>query len=242
MGCWDARIERQVETACCMGPERVSEDFSPKLLALYPALACLPELLPGHMPLSVPAGTLLFRESDPCQGFPLVLEGEVKVSRSAANGRELELYRVNPGELCLVSSASLFARHPLTARGVTTTATSLYLLSPPQFQAALADARFRDYILGLFAARMADLAGLVEAIAFQRLDRRLAAALLAHGQDQLRITHQALADELGSVREVVSRLLQRFERDGWVALSRESIRVLNRAGLERIAMGDAARP
>ncbi len=209
---------------------------SPELLALYPALAQLPGLLPGLVPVSVPAGTQLFREADACQGFPLVLRGEVKVSRSAANGRELELYRVAPGEMCLVSSASLFAEQPLTARGVATIDTTLCLLAPLQFQAALADVGFRHYVLGLFAARMADLTGLIEAIAFQKLDSRLAAALLGHGTT-LKTTHQALADELGTVREIVSRLLHRFERDGLVELSRESITIRDSAGLRAVASG-----
>ena len=158
----------------------------------------------------------------------------MRVSRSAANGRELELYRVAPGEMCLVSSAGLFAHQPLTARGVATSQTTLCLLPPPDFQAALADAGFREYVLGLFAARMADLTGLIEAIAFQRLDSRLAAALLGHGQT-LKTTHQALADELGTVREIVTRLLRRFEQSGWVALGRERVQVLDAAALRAFA-------
>lgn len=208
----------------------------PELLTLYPALATLPALLPRLAPLSVPAGTRLFRENDACQGFPLVLSGEVRVSRGAANGRELELYRVTPGEMCLVSSAGLFADQPLAARGVATCDTTLCLMSPPDFQTALADSAFRGYVLGLFAARMADLTGLIEAIAFQKLDSRLAAALLGHGQ-QLKTTHQALADELGTVREIVTRLLHRFERDGLVELSRESITIKDSAGLRTVAAG-----
>lgn len=214
----------------------MTDALPPELLALYPALEALPALLPTLASVSVPAGTQLFREADACQGFPLVLHGEVKVSRSAANGRELELYRVAPGEMCLVSSASLFAEQPLSARGVATSDTTLCLLAPPQFQAALADAGFRHYVLGLFAARMADLTGLIEAIAFQKLDSRLAAALLGHGTT-LKTTHQALADELGTVREIVSRLLHRFERDGLVELSRESITIRDSAGLRAVASG-----
>ena len=211
------------------------------LVESYPSLAGLPSELraaPCWQDLSVPAGALLFEEHAPCQGFPLVLSGEVRVSRSAANGRELELYRVAPGEMCLVSSAGLFAHQPLTARGVATSQTTLCLLPPPDFQAALADAGFREYVLGLFAARMADLTGLIEAIAFQRLDSRLAAALLGHGQT-LKTTHQALADELGTVREIVTRLLHRFERDGLVELSRESIAIKDSAGLRTLAAGQA---
>ena len=94
-------------------------------------------------------------------------------------------------------------------------------------------------MLGLFAARMADLTGLIEAIAFQRLDSRLAAALLGHGPT-LKTTHQALADELGTVREIVTRLLHRFERDGLVELSRESIAIRDSAGLRAIAAGPTA--
>ena len=211
------------------------------LLSLYPALGALAQLRARLMPMTVPAGTRLFRENDPCQGFPLVLAGEVRVSRSAANGRELELYRVTPGEMCLVSSAGLFADQPLTAHGVTTCDTTLCLMSPPDFQTALGDEAFRRYVLGLFAARMADLTGLIEAIAFQKLDSRLANALLGHGQ-QRKTTHQALADELGTVREIVTRLLHRFERDGLVELSRESITIRDSAGLRSLAAGQPASP
>lgn len=214
----------------------MNDDAAPELLTLYPALTRLPDLLAGLTPMTVPAGTALFRESDACQGFPLVLRGEVRVCRAAPNGRELELYRVAPGEMCLVSSASLFAQQPLSARGITTHETTLCLLAPSQFRAALADEGFRQYVLGLFAARMAELTGLIEAIAFQKLDSRLAAALLGHGP-QRKTTHQALADELGTVREIVSRLLHRFERDGLVELSRESIAIRDSAGLRRIATG-----
>jgi CRP/FNR family transcriptional regulator len=136
--------------------------------------------------------------------------------------------------MCLVSSAGLFAGQPLTAHGVTTCETTLTLHSPPDVQLALADNDFRSIVLGLFASRMADLTALIEAIAFQRLDSRLASTLLGHGQ-QVRATHQALADELGTVREIITRLLHRFERDGLVELSRECITIRDSAALRAIA-------
>ncbi|MBY0467070.1 MAG: Crp/Fnr family transcriptional regulator [Burkholderiales bacterium] len=206
------------------------------LQSLYPALAAVfPHT--GTPPLSVmavPAQTTLFRETDACQGFPLLLSGEVRVSRSAPNGRELELYRVLPGEMCLVSSACLFAGQVFSAQGITTQPTRLVAMPPDTFRAALATEAFRDYVLGLFAARMADLTGLIEAVAFQRLDSRLAATLLGHG-NQVRTTHQLLADELGTVREIVTRLLHRFERSGWVNLSRECITICDSAALRQLA-------
>lgn len=210
----------------------------PTPTALYPALSgvcpTLTELAPAVAPLTVPAGTVLFSENAPCQGFPLVLTGEVKVSRNSGDGRSLELYRVVPGELCLVSSACLFRTQPLSAHGVTTKTSTLLLIPPDIFKRWLETHAFRDEVLGLFAERMADLTSLVDAVAFHKLDRRLAAALLGHGH-QLAITHQALADELGTVREIVTRLLRRFERDGWVALGREQIQITNSAALRELA-------
>lgn len=206
--------------------------------ALYPALRrvhpALPELPVSAGPMNVPAGTVLFDENAPCQGFPLVLEGEVKVSRRSGDGRSLELYRVVPGELCLVSSACLFRSTPLSAHGITTKPTSLLLIPPPIFNQWLASPGFRDEVLGLFAERMADLTGLIDAVAFHKLDQRLAAALLGRGQD-LVLTHQTLADELGTVREIITRLLRRFEREGWVTLARERIHIDNSAALRELA-------
>jgi CRP/FNR family transcriptional regulator len=192
------------------------------------------ELGSGVGPMTVPAGTVLFDENAPCQGFPMVLDGEVRVSRDSGDGRSLELYRVVPGELCLVSSACLFRSQPLSAHGVTTKPTTLLLVPPPVFAQWLETPAFRNEVLGLFAERMADLTGLIDAVAFRKLDQRLAAALLGHGSD-LSTTHQRLADELGTVREIVTRLLRRFEREGWVELARERIRITDSAALRSLA-------
>jgi CRP/FNR family transcriptional regulator len=206
--------------------------------ALYPALAhVVPDLSSLGLaaePITVAAGTVLFNENTVCQGFPLVLDGEVKVSRHSLDGRSLELYRVVPGELCLVSSASLFRSAPLMARGISTRPTRLILIAPPTFVQWLETPVFRDEVLGLFAERMADLTGLIDAVAFQRLDQRLAATLLGRGQS-LALTHQQLANELGTVREMVSRLLRRFEREGWVDLARENIVIRDSKALRALA-------
>jgi CRP/FNR family transcriptional regulator len=206
--------------------------------SLYPALAhvspALSTLGSAVGPMTVPAGTVLFDENAPCQGFPMVLDGEIRVSRDSGDGRSLELYRVVPGELCLVSSACLFRSQPLSAHGVTTKLTTLLLIPPPVFAQWLEAPAFRNEVLGLFAERMADLTGLIDAVAFRKLDQRLAAALLGHGSD-LATTHQRLADELGTVREIVTRLLRRFEREGWVELARERIRITDSAALRALA-------
>ena len=213
------------------------------LVEAYPSLAALPAAFRAAavpapwQAISVPAGTLLFEEHAPCQGFPLVLDGEVRVARGSAQGRSLELYRVGPGELCVVSACGLFGQTPLAAHGVAVVPTRLLLLSPAGFEQWVTHAPFRRFVFGVFADRLADLMSLAEAVAFQRLDQRLAAALLGHGST-VQTTHQALADELGTVREIVTRLLKRFERAGWVSLARERIEVRDAAALRVLAAGD----
>lgn len=213
-----------------------------RLTAQYPAVAALPAALREDVlateaqVLTVPAQTPLFQEGTPCQGFPMVLQGEVRVARGAQNGRSLELYRVGPGELCVASTSCLFGHSLLMAHGSTTEATELVVLTPRGFDRWVADAGFRQFVFGVFADRLADLMGLVEAVAFQRLDQRLAGALLGHGP-VVATSHQALADELGTVREIVTRLLKRFERAGWLRLGRERIELKDAGALRALAGG-----
>lgn len=215
-----------------------------RLMALYPALAAIEPaefeaVLGAHAQwVQAPRGALLFEESQPCRGFPMLVGGEVRVARGTPAGRSLELYRVTPGEMCVVSASCLFGHQPLSAFGEATEATELLLLSPAGFARWTVTEVFRRHVFGEFADRLADLMALVDAVAFQRLDQRLAAALLGHGA-VLHTTHQALADELGTVREIVSRLLKRFQASGWVALGRERIDLLDVAALRALAQGPA---
>ncbi|MCQ3923730.1 MAG: Crp/Fnr family transcriptional regulator [Rhodocyclaceae bacterium] len=211
----------------------------PQLEAQYPVLAELPpklrEAVAGAAQvMTVPAGATLFDERQPCQGFPFVLAGAIRVAKVAANGRELPLYRVTPGETCIITSSCLLGNVPYNARGTTESETLLVLLPQGLFTELLAQAPFRNFIFQLFAERMADLMRLVEEVAFRKLDQRLAALLLGKGR-VVRATHQQLADELGSVREMVSRLLKGFAEQGWVALGREQIEIRDAASLRRLA-------
>ncbi|EHR68944.1 cAMP-binding protein [Burkholderiales bacterium JOSHI_001] len=217
-------------------------DLLHRLNPLYPVLAAMPAALRDPalandaQVLSLPSGQLLFEEGAPCQGFPMVLAGEVRVARGTPNGRSIELYRVTPGELCVASTSCLFGQVALTAHGVTAAPTELVALSPAAFARWTEHEPFRRFVFGVFADRLSDLMALAEAVAFQRLDQRLAATLLGHGRS-IQATHQALADGLGTVREIVTRLLKRFERAGWVSLSRERIEVLDPAALRALAAG-----
>ena len=217
-----------------------SSELKSRLLQLFPVFGQLPdaavdEIVHSAAPRQAPAGAILFEAASPCTGFPMLLEGSVRVVKSAPSGREVQLYRVTPGESCLLSSSCLLGGAPYAATGIAETAVTLLALPPALFHRLLAEHKpFRDYVFGLFSERLADLMTLVEAVTFYKLDQRLAALLLGKGE-LVRTTHQGLADELGSVREMVSRLLSNFQDRGWVELGREQIRITDAQSLRRMA-------
>ena len=209
------------------------------LESCYPVLGALSasahaRLLHGAQWMRVPAGAMLFDDRQACEGFPFVVEGTVRVSKCAPSGRELPLYRVGPGETCIISSSCLLGHEDYNARGVTEAETLLMLLPKAIFDEMMAERPFRDFVFHLFAERIADLMQLIEEVAFRKLDQRLAALLLGKGR-VLHVTHQQLADELGSVREIVSRLLKSFAEQGLVKLAREQVEIIDPSGLRRMA-------
>lgn len=218
----------------------LSGDTLARLLQQYPMLRELPAEEMDSLSMTanlvqLPAGTVAFDENQPCQGFPLLLSGSINVIKAAANGRELQLYSVVPGDSCILTSSCLLGHANYQARGVAKMDTELAVLPPALFKSMLAASdRFRDYIFSQFSERLTDLMQLVTAVAFQKLDQRLAALLIAR-DTPIRTTHQALADELGSAREIVSRLLKGFSEQGWVKLGREVIEINDAASLKRLA-------
>jgi CRP/FNR family transcriptional regulator len=183
----------------------------------------------------VPAGGTLFDAKQPCRGFPLVLGGSVRVAMHAPSGREILLYRVEPGQGCILSGGCLLGHSDYAARGVAEDDVTLLSLPPALFhELMLASEPFRRFVFGMYGERLAEVMALVEEVAFRRLDERLAQLLVQRGP-VLEATHQKLADELGSVREIVSRLLRGFEERGWVRLERERITVLRPEALARLA-------
>lgn len=216
------------------------QDIRQRLRALYPAFESLDDrrldaLLDESIVLNVKAGTVMFDEESPCQAFPLLVSGTIRVSKVGPSGRELQLYRVVPGEACILTTSCLLGEVAYNARGVAESDVTAVALPQPVFQRLLGEHEpFRTYVFGLFAERISELMQLVEAVAFQKLDQRLAALLLGKGK-VIHTTHQALADELGSVREIVSRLLKAFAEQGLVSLAREQIEIVDAGKLRRLA-------
>jgi CRP/FNR family transcriptional regulator len=187
--------------------------------------------------IHLPAGQVAFRPGDVCENYLMVASGTIRVQKVAENGREIVLYRVEPGETCVLTTSCLLggARYP--AEGITEGAVEAAVLPIARFHEAVAASDgFRRFVFASLGERLSDLMVLVEAIAFGRVDARLAERLLALGgpNGTITTTHQGLAAELGTAREVVSRLLKEFERHGWVALSRGRVEIKDRAALERV--------
>jgi CRP/FNR family transcriptional regulator len=182
----------------------------------------------------LPAQTTVFRQGDSCSHYLLVLEGGVKVLTRALNGREIVLYRLGAGDSCVLTTSCLFGNSHYPAEGITESAVTALTIPAATFQRALQDsAAFREFVFQSFSAHLASVISLVEEVAFGRLDSRLARHLLQHcdAEQVVRTTHQALATELGSAREVISRLLKELELQGMLEMQRGCIRILDRAAL-----------
>lgn len=231
--------------------EKRVKDWRSEVVRHYPVLEELPPALTlnlkeGMRPLVVPAGTVAFDEDSRCEGFSLLSRGSVRVVRSGPQGREILLYRVRPGESCILSVCCLLSRSSYTARGVVETDVAGASIPAAIFETLVAEApAFRTFVFDLFGQRVAALMQLVEEVAFHRLDRRIAALLAQRFAEspnrEIRMTHQVLADQVGSAREIVSRVLESFESDGVVTLGRGRLTLLNANGLKELA-GDLARP
>ena len=218
----------------------LANETKERLLQQYPMLRELPSaeleaLLAAANAMHVPAGTVVFDENQPCQGFPLLLSGSIRVIKAAPNGRELQLYRIVSGESCILTSSCLLGHTRYQARGIAEQALEMVLLPASAFHTLFGDSEaFRNYVFHLFSDRLTDLMQLVSAVAFQKLDQRLARLLIGK-PSPIHATHQALADELGCAREIVSRLLKGFSEQGWIKQGREQIEIADAASLKKFA-------
>ncbi|SUZ32453.1 Global nitrogen regulator [Roseibaca ekhonensis] len=187
--------------------------------------------------MEVPTGRSLFRAGDSAQGFAMVLDGRVEVTLTAASGREILLYAIEPGQSCIQTTLALMGDVAYTGDATTVTPARIVMIPAAEF-ARLMDgsAIFRAFVFRAFAARMAELTSLLETVAFTRIEARLARALLDLATDaQVHATHAELAARIGSAREVVSRQLERWATQKLIATQRGQITILDRAGLARIA-------
>jgi len=193
------------------------------------------------MRMQVKRGSVLFRDGDACNGYVLVVNGAIRVQKIDPQGHEIVLYRVEEGQSCMLTTTCLLANQHYPAEGVAETDVDLVILPLDAFDAALSESPgFRHFVMANIGHRISDLMLLLEDVAFGRKDVRLAAFLLKHAakNDVLELTHRQLAVELGTAREVVSRLIKDFERKGMVKLGRNKITLLQLDRIRDIANRD----
>ena len=162
--------------------------------------------------------------------FLLLLEGTVRVQQVGATGREIILYRVSGGESCIMTTACLLSDEEYLAEGITETPVTAVALAKADFDKLIAGSpAFRRLVFSKYASRMTRLMELVEDVAFERIEKRLARKLLelAHGGRALDLTHQSLAVELGTAREVISRHMKRFTEQGLITSTRGHIEIVD---------------
>lgn len=218
---------------------RDEEDWTGRFLGLSrlgPEIKA--KLLAESRVATVPKDTVIFGPGKAPEYLLLLLDGTVRVQQTSESGREVLLYRVTAGESCVLTTACLLAYEDYTAEGIAETDLRAVLVPRATFDELIARSpEFRRFVFTAYSRRITDLFHVIEEVAFRRIDVRLAQKLLAlAGPDgTLQATHQSLAQELGSVREVVSRQLQEFQRRGWVELGRGSVRVTAPAALRRLA-------
>ena len=178
----------------------------------------------------------MFHAGDLCQAFLLLLEGNVRVQLTSAGGREVTLYRISPGGSCILTTSCLLSQEDYPAEAIAESDLVAVAIPRTLFQDALDQSqRFRTYVFDGFSTRLKNVIARIEELAFTSIDARLARALLDLHEKQIdKVTHQDIAVELGTAREVVSRHLKRFAAEHWVELGRGRVAVLDPAGLQRV--------
>ncbi len=210
-----------------------------KLIRCYPVLEQLPPDLFQRIEqetklVKAPVGRQLFDEGTCCTHFPFLIEGVIRATKCNPDGHEILLYRLNPGESCIITVCALLGETAYPAMAAAETEVALFGVPRGLFlDLILESLPFRVFIFQFLSQRMTHLMALIDDVAFRRVDQRLASRLLRH-PEPLTITHQMLADELGTTREIVSRALEAFQESGLLRLGRKRIEVIDRRALTRV--------
>ncbi len=187
----------------------------------------------------VPAGTMLAWEGDPCHFFSIVLSGSVRVYKLGKNGREITLYNVSAGESCMLTAFGVLSNSGFPALAIADSDLEIALIPAPVFRDWVNRYEvWRNYVFERVSHRLVDILATLESALFQRLDTRIAEFLIRHAgapQSALIMTHDRLAKELGTSREVVSRILAELKQEGIVTLERGKIVIADLTKLRKLS-------
>ncbi len=216
--------------------------YAARVQSAFPFLQHAP--LPVHddlvreaMLVQVPAQHFIGMEGDACVHLALVLSGQARVYKSGESGREITLYRIRAGESCIMTASCILSQQAFPAFAITETEVEALLIPAGVLRGWMArHTTWQQYLFGLLADRLAAVISVVEDVTFRRMDARLATHLLAAPGNVLATTHEAIATELGTSREVVSRLLKRFEDEGFIHRTRGHITVADARALRKATL------
>ncbi|TBX27711.1 Crp/Fnr family transcriptional regulator [Nioella sediminis] len=221
----------------------MSEDW----ISRFQGLSRLPERIRGILDarstvIRMPKGTVIFGPGNSPENLLFLLDGTVRVQQLAENGREIVLYRVQAGESCVMTTACLLAYEDYSAEGVAETDIKAAAIPRAVFDDLISQSKeFRTFVFSAYSKRITDLFHVIEDIAFQRMDIRLAQKLLDLKQgDTVKATHQQLAAELGTAREVISRQLSEFQRRDWIKQTRGNVELLDEASIAKLAQSETS--
>ncbi|MCB1036516.1 MAG: Crp/Fnr family transcriptional regulator [Acidobacteria bacterium] len=210
----------------------------------FPDFHALPEpaardLQAGAQVQRAGADTLLALQGAPCEFFPLVLSGRARIFVTDLDGRQITLYRLGPGQGCVLAAACSVSDEPLPGSVVVEASGEGLFIPAPVLRAWVERHPFwRSYVFSLIARQLGQVVAITNDLAFRHLDSRIAGFLLQEAAETggvVQTTHQSLALELGTRREVASRILKSFEHDGLVRLERGAVRLLDREALQERA-------
>ena len=196
------------------------------------------KMLTNSTRIHLQEGQMVFRYGECCANFLFILSGIVRVKKRTKDGHEITLYRLGTGQVCELTTTCLLANNYYCAEAVAESPVSAVMVPKVFFFEALSNIpEFRDYIYEDMQKGLGALLSLLEDVAFGSLEVRLAKCLVTNlnQEDAMLTTHQKIAANIGTVREVVSRTLKKFEQNGWVKLSRGKVQVLDKTRLMNIS-------
>lgn len=211
-------------------------DFFPIWNQLTPAHRAM--LTDGVFRRAVPKGTVLHNGSMDCTGLLLVQHGQLRAYILSEEGREVTLYRLLEGDICLFSASCMMRSIQFEVMIAAERDTELWIIPTDSYKTVMEhSAVLSNFTNEVMAARFSDVMWLLEQILWKRFDQRLAGFLLEEsaleGTDVLKITHEAIGSHLGNPREVVTRMLRYFQSEGLVKLSRATVEITDRETLRR---------
>ena len=189
------------------------------------------EILEHATTVNLPKGEMILLEGDECKNMGLILSGTIRIYKAAESGREITLYRLGAGESCVLSASCIFSRNSFPAIAVTEEKIEMVTIPSNIFRKWIDQHDiWRNYVFGIFSKRLSDVIETLEEVTFSRMDVRIAEFLInlaGPDHNDIKITHQDIAMELGTSREVISRILKNFETEKIISLKRGTITINN---------------